>query len=231
MEQHNELNRSRTGQAASTLLAGIYACVRARARATDRRGQSGKLQGASATRQSSELFGLHRNGQEHDGRRQRQLNLLMEPVASPVTYWLLRAHSAWQEKEDAMRYRILPMLWVACAAVWPLAGHAAVTEDTFQLRSTGDLLELCSATPGDQMGAAALNFCHGFGIGVFRVLQEVQSARGLKMFCMPDPMPTRNEALAAFVAWGKGNPDKLGMPPQDGVTAFLSTQYACTSKK
>lgn len=160
-----------------------------------------------------------------------KLNLLMESVATPVTYWLLQAQYAWQEKEDAMRNKILPVILVASAAVWPLAGHAAVTEDTFQLHSTGDLLELCSATPQDQMGAAALNFCHGFSIGVFRVLQEMQSARGLKMFCMSDPMPTRNEALAAFVAWGKANPDKMGLAPQDGIMTFLSTQYSCTSKK
>ncbi len=130
-----------------------------------------------------------------------------------------------------MRINILPTLMLAFATIWPLAGHAAVTEDTFQLRTTGDLVELCSATPKDQMGTAALHFCEGFGIGVFRVLQEVQSVRGLKMFCVPDPMPTRNEAFAAFMAWAKANPDKMGMAPQDGVTEFLSTQYSCTSKK
>lgn len=130
-----------------------------------------------------------------------------------------------------MHIKVFPTLMVACAAIWPLAGHAAVTEDTFQLRSTGDLLELCSSAPQDRLGTAALNFCEGFGIGAFRVLQEVQSVRGLKMFCMPNPMPTRNEALAAFVAWGKANPDKLDVAPQDGVMAFLSSQYSCTSKK
>ena len=130
-----------------------------------------------------------------------------------------------------MQTKVLPTLMVACAAIWPLAGHAAVTEDTFQLRSTGDLLELCSITPQDRLGTAALNFCHGFGIGAFRVLQEVQSVRGLRMFCVPDPVPTRSDALTAFVAWGKANPGKLDLPPQDGVVAFLSSQYPCTSKK
>ena len=130
-----------------------------------------------------------------------------------------------------MRSKVLPTLMLVGAAIWPLAGHAAVTEDTFQLRSTGDLLELCSVTPQDRLGTAALNFCHGFGTGVFRVLQELQSGRGPKMFCTPDPMPTRSDALTAFVAWGKANPGKLDLPPQDGVMAFLSSQYPCTSKK
>ncbi|HTI84018.1 MAG TPA: Rap1a/Tai family immunity protein [Acetobacteraceae bacterium] len=130
-----------------------------------------------------------------------------------------------------MQTKVLSTIMVVCATFWPLAGHAAVTEDTFQLRSTGDLLELCSVAPQDRLGSAALHFCQGFGIGAFRVLQEIQSAQGLKMFCMPDRMPTRNEALAAFVAWGKANPGKLDTAPQDGVMDFLSSQYPCKNKK
>ena len=45
------------------------------------------------------------------------------------------------------------------------------------VRSTGDLIELCTAAPTDPMGTAALNFCHGFGVGVYRVLEEFESAR------------------------------------------------------
>ena len=36
------------------------------------------------------------------------------------------------------------------------------------------------------MGTAALNFCHGFGVGVYRVLEELESARKVHTFCMPD---------------------------------------------
>jgi hypothetical protein len=112
-----------------------------------------------------------------------------------------------------------------------LPGRAAVTEDTFTLRSTGDLIDLCTAAPSDSMGTAALNFCHGFGVGVFRVLQEIESARKVHMFCMPDPMPTRNEALGSFVQWGKDNPAELNVPPQDGILAFLTKQYPCARRK
>ena len=83
-------------------------------------------------------------------------------------------------------------------------GRAAVTQDTFMVRSTGDLIELCTVAPSDPMGTAALNFCHGFGVGVYRVLEELESARKDHMFCMPATMPTRNEALAELRSVGQG---------------------------
>jgi hypothetical protein len=130
-----------------------------------------------------------------------------------------------------MKHKILAMLMVAGAALLPVSSHAALTEDSFQARTTGDLLDMCSASPKDPLGHAAFHFCEGFGIGVFRVLQKVDAARKMRMFCMSDPMPTRSEALTAFIAWGKANPGQLDQAPEDGVAAFLSSQYPCPRKK
>jgi hypothetical protein len=116
-------------------------------------------------------------------------------------------------------------------AAYCAPGHAAVTQDSFLVNSTGDLVDLCTAAPSDPMGTAAVNFCHGFGVGVYRVLAELEMARKVRTFCIPDPMPTRTEALASFVQWAKANADVLAMPPQDGLQAFLSKQYPCTRRK
>jgi hypothetical protein len=53
--------------------------------------------------------------------------------------------------------------WIATAALVLLAPSAAhpATEPNFGAKSTGDLVELCSATPDNGMGTAALNFCEG----------------------------------------------------------------------
>ena len=68
------------------------------------------------------------------------------------------------------------------------SAHAAVTEDTFLLRSTGDLAELCSGAQSDPLYTAAVNFCQGFTVGVFRVLQEEDMAKLLQhIFCLPNP--------------------------------------------
>lgn len=126
-------------------------------------------------------------------------------------------------------------MWPAAAilgtVVYFSPTKAAVTEDTFLLRTTGDLVDLCAAAPADPMGTAALNFCHGFGIGAYRVLAEVERARSAHMFCVPTPAPTRNEALASFVQWAKANPGQMGMTPEDGIAAFLSKQYPCAKRR
>ncbi len=130
-----------------------------------------------------------------------------------------------------MRHRLLCLTAALCVTAYCAPGRATVTQDTFMVRSTGDLIDLCTAAPTDPMGTAALNFCHGFGVGVYRVLEEYESARKGHMFCMPETMPTRNEALANLVQWAKANPDQLSVPPQDGIAAFLSEQYPCGRRK
>lgn len=125
-----------------------------------------------------------------------------------------------------MRMRTAILGFGLCAMALP--AYAAVTEESFQLRTTGDLVELCSASPSDPMGTAALNFCQGFGVGVYRVLQEAERARrSPHLFCVPGPGPTRNEAIASFVRWARANPDQMTRPPQDGVAAYLAAQYPC----
>lgn len=127
--------------------------------------------------------------------------------------------------------------WLAgiavCAAAFPIAGYAAVTEDTFMMRTTSDLVELCSAAPSDPMGTAALNFCHGFTLGVYNVLTEENAAKRMgKLFCMPDPAPTtRNQAVADFVQWAKATPQAMTQSPADGVTGYLVSKYPCKRGK
>ena len=112
----------------------------------------------------------------------------------------------------------------ACAGT----ARAAVTEDDFLLRNTGDLVDVCSAAQQDPMYTAAVNFCQGFALGVFRVLQEEDMAkRSRHLFCVPNPAPTRNEGITAFVQWAKADASRMAQPAADGIAAFLADQYRC----
>jgi Rap1a immunity proteins len=118
------------------------------------------------------------------------------------------------------------------AALLCVAGLAspasAVTQDDFLLRNTADLVNLCSAPGTDPLATAAVNFCEGFGLGVFRVLDETEAAhKRRQMFCMPSQGPTRTQAIMAFVQWAKAAPDRLSMPPTDSIATYLSQQYPC----
>jgi hypothetical protein len=131
---------------------------------------------------------------------------------------------------------MLKKYWLAaaalCAALLPASGRAAVTEDTFKLQTTGDLVELCSAAPSDPMGTAALNFCHGFALGVFRVLDEEASAQRMhRMFCAPTPGPSRTQAIAAFVQWANANPSVMTQRPANGVLTYLEQTFPCSRGK
>jgi hypothetical protein len=120
----------------------------------------------------------------------------------------------------------------ACAAlILPSAAGAAVTEENFHLRTTGDLIALCSAGASDPLAAAAVNFCHGFGVGVYQVLREEAAARPQtpQLFCVPQPTPSRNSIVAGFVQWARADPGVMAQPPVEGFVRYLARQYPCGS--
>jgi len=127
-----------------------------------------------------------------------------------------------------MQLRLVATALTVCAGLAGGAAMAAVTEDSFLLRNTGDLVDLCTAPQSDRMYTAAANFCQGFAVGAFRVLHAQDMARrSNRLFCAPNPQPTRNEALASFVQWVQADAGRRTMPAVDGVAAFLAAQYPC----
>jgi hypothetical protein len=105
--------------------------------------------------------------------------------------------------------------------------RAAVMQDDFLVARTGNLVNLCKATPSDALYTAAINFCHGFSVGVYRVLEEENRARPRHMFCAPVKPPSRAEAIAAFVSWVDAHPDEKNLAPADGIAAYLQQQFPC----
>lgn len=126
------------------------------------------------------------------------------------------------------RTRVRLSGFVLCLAVSAGSAQAGVTEDSFLVRNTSDLIDLCSAAQCDTMYSQAVNFCHGFTVGVFRVLQEEDMAeRTYHLFGLPNPAPTRNEGIANFVTCAKADTSRMSQPPADGIAVFLSQQYPC----
>jgi len=127
--------------------------------------------------------------------------------------------------------RILEAL-ASCMVILPVTAGAAVTEDNFLMRTTGDLATLCSANSSDPLMTAAVNFCHGFGVGVYQVLREEAAARPADpLFCVPNPTPTRNSVVAAFVQWARTHPGEMSQPPAEGLVRFLAQQYPCRTSQ
>ena len=110
-----------------------------------------------------------------------------------------------------------------------LPGFAgAVSEKDFEIQSTENLINLCTAAPDDPLYHQAINFCHGFLVGAFRYYEAVESGpAGVKLFCLPDPPPSRNESFAMFVEWVKAHPQYMKQRAVETEFRFLMETWPC----
>jgi hypothetical protein len=124
-----------------------------------------------------------------------------------------------------MRYRMFYALLVLCLWSRP---SLAVTQDTFLIRYTQDLIELCSAPESDPLYAEAISFCHGYLIGAYHYQVALQANPKEKpLFCLPNPAPTRQQGIQMFISWAKQNQQYMGEKAVDTIARFLSTQWPC----
>ncbi len=105
---------------------------------------------------------------------------------------------------------------------------AAVTEQNFLLKTTGDLAALCGVSKDDPNAIAAIHFCHGYMLGLDhygaatgRVFRDV-------VYCIPENAHvTRNEAVEMFVKWAATNQQYMSELPIDGLLRWARTTWPC----
>lgn len=132
--------------------------------------------------------------------------------------------------ERQMRFVTAAAAAVAAAALASAApAGAAVTQEDFLVRNTGSLVSLCSVTAQDPMAVQALHFCHGYIAGVADQYQAMGSPRPGEPppYCLPEPRPTRVQAIEMFVAWVKANPGEARADAVDSLFRFARTTWPC----
>lgn len=108
----------------------------------------------------------------------------------------------------------------------------AATPENFGLRSASDLVAICSVAPTDEASSASVGFCHGFVVGVYRTLEELQAAQpGARIFCPTGAVATRSDAIAAYVSWVGARPDQLSKAPQDSIASYLAATHPCPAEE
>ena len=118
-----------------------------------------------------------------------------------------------------MRRDLLALILVAAIMPWCAE---AVDSETFRVRSTADLVEICSVPPSDSLYAAAMGFCQGYGVGAFHYYQAAVTGPGGKPFvCLPDSPPSRTEAIQMFLSWSRENPKYMGEPAVESLFRWL----------
>jgi hypothetical protein len=121
----------------------------------------------------------------------------------------------------------LPAL-LLLGALLPVAAHAEVTRDNFLMRTTGDLLALCSVRGDDPNAVAAIHFCHGYALGLRHYGDATGRVFRGALYCPPSgPGMTRDEAVRSFVGWAATNTQYMSEPPFDGLLRWAMTTWPC----
>ncbi len=104
----------------------------------------------------------------------------------------------------------------------------AVDEADFEVKTTQNLINLCTATDDDPRHAEAIHFCHGYLIGAFHFYKaEHEGGDGIPLFCIPEPKPTRNESIAMFVTWAQNHTEHMNELPVETEFRFLIETWPC----
>jgi hypothetical protein len=105
---------------------------------------------------------------------------------------------------------------------------SAVSETDFKADTTEQIVNLCTADPDDPLYPHAVNFCHGYLVGAYKYYEASHSGpKALKMVCLPDPPPSRDEAIELFIQWAKERPQYMKETPVETEFRFLMEKWPC----
>jgi hypothetical protein len=95
--------------------------------------------------------------------------------------------------------------------------------------TVGELVDVCAIPADAPEYTAASFFCRGFlaGAGQYHGALHPVGGRRPPLFCVPDPAPTLLQAVNAFVAWARANPQHNGEAAIDGLVRFAQQTYPC----
>jgi hypothetical protein len=111
----------------------------------------------------------------------------------------------------------------------PVSGFAeGVMEKDFEAQTAKQFVRLCSASSDDPLYHQAINFCRGFFEGAYQYYEALTSGpKGLRFVCVPNPKPSRDEAIARFVEWAKSNSQYMNEWPVEAEFRFLKETWPC----
>jgi hypothetical protein len=105
---------------------------------------------------------------------------------------------------------------------------SAVTEDDFLVKTTEDLVDLCTVPEGDELDEEALHFCHGYLVGAYHYYKaSTAGPNAEQLVCLPEPPPSRQAAISMFIEWAKAHPQYMDELPVETEFRFLMETWPC----
>lgn len=125
---------------------------------------------------------------------------------------------------------LLVRLAFVCAVVfYSMSARADIKAENFLLKTTADLIALCSADGKGKDDVAAIHFCHGYLVGLTQFHAVVNKIFEGKIYCVNDEnRPSRNDAIAMFLKWGKSNTQFHNELPLNGLLKWAAEAYPCS---
>ncbi len=138
-----------------------------------------------------------------------------------------------EELNSQMEYQEMfrTMLTVVATLVFASVQAASVSTEDFKVRTTGDLVKLCSASTKDPAYSAARGFCLGYLDAAHDYHAALTAGGEFDPIACPGPDVTRDQVVEALVAWANDNERKLGGEGAiHGVMRAVSAKWPCSRK-
>ncbi len=121
-----------------------------------------------------------------------------------------------------MRTKLIVLFLTVLLALPALAVAGGVTEEDFKVQTTQNLMNLLTASRDDPLHQQAIHFAHGYLVGAFHYyVAESSGPKGTKLISLPNPPPSRNQAIQMFVDWAKAHPQYMKESPVETEFRFL----------
>lgn len=125
------------------------------------------------------------------------------------------------------------MKWIAGALILTglminpvLAGDLSVED--FEVKTTKDLIDLCTAPLDDPLYPKAIHFCHGYMVGAYHYYEaSTAGPNAAPIVCPPEKRPSRDETVQKFVEWAKARPQYWNEMPVETEFRFLTEIWPC----
>jgi hypothetical protein len=120
---------------------------------------------------------------------------------------------------------------LAATAMLPLQPNAAAAAEV-EVRTAGDLMNICAVTDNEAHVEGARGFCYGFLSGAANYHRSAHAGKKAKpLFCLPETGVTRADAAKRFVEWGRAHPQYMSETPVDGLMRFAAATWPCKKAK